>query len=270
MIVDHLDWVINFVETIGKGDLKYEKKAFPALEGSNIHTLDQSMHRWLSESQDSEFISYNVASDFLSFKIDEGINIPGVNIDPKDLQSILRGLNNISKRFFTEGYDYRVDSIKEEGAQYVIYYSRIIKGIPIRTYPDLFLTITPEGKIQEGMFLLADFKEYTKVKVPTGEEFIESLSNQDYTKISIYFTLPQNLLESDYRITGKETAWANLDKAELIYQYQSKFNIIISPSVILGGQGIVETELEIFEIQFEVQLRVLSVEEIINLRDKLI
>lgn len=270
MIVDHTDWVINFVETIGRVDLKYEKKAFPAIEGSNIHTLDQSMHRWIGDPQHNEFISYNVASDFLSFTFDEGINIPGVNIDPRDPQSVLSGLNAISKRFFNEEYEYRVDSIKEEDAQYVIYYSRMIKGIPIRTYPDLSLTMTPEGKIQKGMFLLADFKEYTKVKVPTGEEFIESLNNLDYTKTSIYFDLPQNLLESGYRITGKETAWANLDKAELIYQYQSKFNIIISPSVILEGQGVVETELENFETPFEVQYRVLTEEEISNLRDELI
>ena len=268
-LIDHSDWAESFVESLGRDDLIYEKISRPALAGSNIHTMDQSQYLWIKDDQHSEFVSYDVSYDTMSFKFNDGINIPGVIINPDNAASILRGLKALSKQFFSEDFNFRVDNIVKNDAHYIIYYSRLLDGVAVKSVSEPSLTVTPEGKLVEGAFLLADFEEHTKTKVPTTAYIIQSLENLSNNKVIVSFSLPYYLLESGYMMNRKETARANLDEAELVYRYGSKFDILIAPSLIFKGKGVVETELDTFETQFEVYFNLLSREEIKRLKKNL-
>jgi hypothetical protein len=268
-IIDHSDWAENFVGSLGRDDLKFEKISRPALAGSDIHTMDQSQYLWVKDNHHSEFVSYDVAYDIVSFKFQDGIDIPGVTINPNNPASILRGLRSLSKQFFSEDFNFRVDNIVKNDAHYVIYYSRLLDGVAVKSVSEPSLTVTPEGKLVEGSFLLAEFKEHSKTKVPTIDYIIQNLENLSTNKVIISFSLPYDTYESDYEITRKETVRANLEQADLVYQYGSKFNILIAPSLIFKGKGVVETELDTFETQFEVYFHLLSREEINRLKKNL-
>lgn len=261
-LIDHSDWAESFVESLGRVDLTYEKISRPALAGSDIHTMDQSQYLWIKDDQHSEFVSYDVAYDTMFFKFQDGIDIPEVNINPNNPASIIRGLKALSKKFFSEDFNFRVDNIVKDDAHYVIYYSRLLDGVAVKSGSDLSLTVTQEGKLVEGSFLLAEFKEHAKIKVPTIDYITQNLENLNSNKVVVSFSMPYDPYENDYKINRKETVRADLDNAELVYLYGSKFDILIAPSLIFKGKGIVETELDTFDSQFEVYFMLLSHEEI--------
>lgn len=158
-VKDHQEWAENFAMEIKGGSLKYRLQAYPALSNSDIHTLDQSLHYW---EDGSNFVFYNVADDFLFFSFEDPSSISEISFDFADLNSIENSLKDINDKFFSEDFNYVIDSIEREGNFYEIRFSRILNDIPIFSLGnELYLLVTPDGRLKEGRFLLAEFRNST-------------------------------------------------------------------------------------------------------------
>ncbi len=255
-ITSHLQWAQEFANSFVRKDFQYREQLFPAIPGCDLHTLDQSRYYW---ENDSEYVLYDLATDMLSFSFETPVLIPNVQINPRDLSSVEKALVDLNKEFFSETFEYEIQEITIEGNFYKIEFLRTLDDLPIllRTKP-LFLLVTPDGRLKEGSFLLAEFDEQGTKVVSSGQDLLKGLRDSSINK-SISFEFLDN---SDYEsfddyffflsITGDEYGQIKLSDGALYYHYQSKFDEIIEPKFLLLGEGFVEIEGGEYGSSFEV------------------
>ncbi len=263
--INHVQWVEEFINALGRNDLEYMVKPHPEIEGDTLHTKDQSNHIW---ERGQEFAHYRVSSDLLTFVFDQGVKIPGVDIDPNDKESVEKGLKYISNQFFSPDFNYQVNSISKEGENYKVDYSRVLGDTPISmNIGNPYILLTPEGYLKEGWFSLAEFEKSKKTSLTSLKSVVKDFDNLEYPK-DLRFTFAQPNLEYElfppdtgYRRTGEEFGSVNLDKVEFSYRYDSKFQDFVSPHLTLTGSGFVKIEDEKaqvnddFNANFEISVR---------------
>ncbi len=263
--INHLEWVEDFVQSLGRNDLEYRPKPHPALDGDKLHTIDQSSHIWEKED---EFIHYRVASDFLTLTFDRSIRFPNVQVNPNDKSSVESGLREISKQFFSSDFEYQINTISREGENYKIDYSRLLDGLPITMdVGNLYLILTPAGHIKEGWFLLAEFEEMESMILDSAQEIVQGLDDEHFPKdLRFVFADPNVELElfnhaTGYERTGLEEGFVNLDDLVFSYRYDNKFQKSVAPHIAFQGDGVVRIEDEgadvddDFDVDFEINVR---------------
>lgn len=255
-IRNHVDWVDNFAKDIKQGELEYRETLYPVIKDSELHTLDQSHYFWES---DEDVVFYDVASDYLFFNFETPSNISNLLFNPSEEESVEEALNEISERFFSGDFEYRVDNIDREGNFYKIEYNRMLDEVPILTLGnELYLLVTPDGRFKEGRFLLAEFRNFGRTNVISGDNLSEVINNKDFFK-SVEFKLKDTSLYEDlvdaygdFRITGDETAQVDAIAGELYYYYRDKFHELVHPRFKLLGEGLVQISNDEFEASFNV------------------
>ncbi len=253
--ISHLDWVNSFVFVTKGNTLEYIEKPHPEILGHSFHTIDQTMHYW----QDNDnTITYDNALDLLSFKFDVGVNIQDVRMNPQSEESVKAGLEEISSRFFSDAFEYKINDISRTGNYYRVDYSRLLGELPVNgNLWNTYLLISPDGRLKEGMFLLAEFEELTEITTPTGEEIKEEMNHFEYPKFVSFDLLGVDESEKfgkyGYNPTGQEVSLVNLEMVDLEYRYYSKFDEIVKPVFFFEGEGHVEIEGENIEAYFYVE-----------------
>lgn len=253
--------VKNFVDALNIVNLEYEKKSHPAVEGDSLHHIDQSNYIW---KKGNDFIHYRASNDLLTMVFDEGQSIPNLDIVPGDKNSVEEGIKQISSDFFSQNFDYRVDSIVKDGDNYRVEYSRLLDGIPIKLdIGSLKLILTADGKLKEGWFSLAEFEKASKERLNSSQSIVDRVNDINAHKI-LSFTFPNFETEIEkfgpygYSSTGMETGMVNLKKANIAYRYDNKFQNDVSPYVNFEGTGFVEIEDENFDVDYELMIRALE------------
>ncbi len=254
--IDHFSWAETFAETV-RGDLEYREQPHPPVRGSSVHVLDQTLHYW---ELGDEVIHYDVARDIVFFKFETPTPIPNINIDPESRVSVENALIEIHEQFFSSDFVVVLENISEQGDLFEIEYSRYLDDVPVRVpNSPLYLTLTSDGKLKEGRFLLAEFEEASKTKVFDGEELRGALFSERFRK-DITFNLldPEQIEEIDdvygfLALTGEENGIVNLEEASFSYEYINKFSEIVSPKFLFKGQGLIEIEGEDMEAEFTVK-----------------
>lgn len=255
-VKDHQEWAENFAMELKGDNLKYRLQAYPALSNSDIHTLDQSLHYWEDES---DFVFYNVADDFLFFSFENPSSVSGISFDFADLNSIENSLKDINDKFFSEDFNYVIDSIEREGNFYEIRFSRILNDIPIFSLGnELYLLVTPDGRLKEGRFLLAEFRNSTiKSTVSSGTDLLKNINNPVFEK-SIFFEFLDLDRYNDFDMYFDifdyvyEKADISISDGDLYYKYRDKFNKNITTQFLLYGGGFVEIDGEEIESSFDI------------------
>ncbi len=254
--IDHLSWVETFAKTV-RGDLEYRKQPHPPVRGSSVHVLDQTLHYW---ELGDEVIHYDVARDIVFFKFETPTPIPNIDIEPESRVSVENALMEIHEQFFSSDLVVVLENVSEHGDFYKVEYSRYLNDVPVRVpNSPLYLTLTSDGELKEGRFLLAEFEEIGKTKVFDGEELRGALFSKRFRK-DIMFNLldPDQIEDFDdayflLSLTGEEEGVINLEEVKLGYEYTSKFSEIVYPRFSFKGQGLVEIEGEDMEAEFEMR-----------------
>ncbi len=254
--VNHLDWVEDFVSATRILGFEYTEKAHPAVTGDSFHTIDQSTYYW---QRGNNFITYDNATDILSFKFDAGIEILDVQMDSEDKESVKLGIEKISEKLFSEDFEYVVHEISSVGNNYRLDYSRLLEGVPIGQNPwNYYLILTPRGTLKQGNFLLAEFEKSSEISIPSGEEIKEKMNKREHRKFISFEFLDEIDFEEfgpyGYDGTGYEVASIDLEFVDLEYRYHSKFNDIVEPIFSFGGEGYVEIKNERFRVYFDVRI----------------
>lgn len=253
-IIDHFEWAENFVKAIKGDQLDYEKKSYPALEGSSIHTLDQSIHYW---KKGDEFITYFVENDNLVMRFETPVSLPGIIINHSSKEDVEAALDDINRVFFSANFQIEVDEIYKQGDYYRIDYDRVLSGLPVYTYHyQPYLLVYPDGRIKEARFSLAEFSNAdSPIRILAGENLKEIINTPAYKKI-VYFDFvdpevhDQFDSEYGYEITGEEEGEILIEEVDLFYYYQGKFASSIIPTFFFKGSGFVEIEGEIYDAVF--------------------
>ena len=253
-IIDHFEWAENFVKAIKGDQLAYEKKSYPALEGSSIHNLDQSIHYW---KKGDEFITYFVENDNLVMRFETPVSLPGILINHSSKADVKVAIDEINRVFFSADFQIEVDEIYKQGDSYRIDYVRVLGGLPVYTYHDQpYLLVYPDGRIKEARFSLAEFSNAeSPIRILAGEDLKEIINTPAYNK-SVYFDFVDpgvhDLFDSEYGydITGEEEGEILIEEVDLFYYYQGKFASSIVPTFFFKGSGFVEIEGEIYDADF--------------------
>lgn len=247
---DHLPWVENLIKGIGKENLEYSK---------SDPTPEVTIHYWESEN---DSISYNLNRDFLFINLAQPILFENINLEPKDKGDLISGLRSLAKEYFSENFDYKINDISLEGNYYRVNYSRILNDIPIHMdMQDQYLLLTPDGRLKEGMFLLAELEDYDEMKYSliSSTDLKNNISAMEYPK-TVYFTILDEQVNKLYEPYGyfiysepfSQKGRMDIIEVELIYYYVDKSQLITVPTFILNGTGLVDVEGDLVEADFEV------------------
>ena len=253
--ISHLEWVESFVSATKGSTLEYMEKAHPAIPGHSFHTVDQTIHYW---QDNNNTITYDNATDLLFFEFDMGVSIQGIQMNPQSEESVKSALEAISSRFFSDTFEYSINDISRTGNYYRVDYSRVLEELPINgNLWDTYLLFSPDGRLKEGMFLLAEFERSTEISVPTGDEVKENINQLENYK-SVSFRLLgvdeyERFGEYGYHPTGEEIGLINLEMVDLEYRYYSKFDEVVKPVFFFEGEGYVEIEGENIDAYFYVE-----------------
>ena len=254
--IDHKGWAESFAGALVGRNLEYSNFPMPAIEGSDLHYMDQTIHYW--ETQE-DGVTYDVQSDLLTFSFSTPANLSGVSINPRNEADALKALNDISSKFFSSDFEYRVNDISAEGNYYRIDFSRLLDGHPIFLYSnELYLLVTPDGRLKEGRFLLAEFRESSRVNVMSSAQLEEQINEIEHDKSVVLRPIDESVYERYDRrffivdITGDEVANVNLEVGELVYYYTVKFQEEVIPEFLLDGSGDIEIEGEKIDVTFKV------------------
>ncbi len=272
--VSHLDWVKNFVAAIGATNLEYNVRKHPPVVGEPLYTIDQSTHYWVNKGELVAYhegldlyresvidsVTYDNATDLLSFKFDEGKVVPGLRVNPGEIDSVEVWLKKVSQSFFSDEFEYVINEIDRIGDDYRINYSRLLDGVAISESPwNYYLLFSQEGRLKEGTFLLAEFTEIAEESIPSGEEIRDKINDHNYKKSISFEFLDIN--ESDefgpygsYERVNHQIGSIDLELVELQYRYHAKFDEVIKPVFFFGGEGYVEIEGEEYRAYFEIEI----------------
>ena len=253
-IIDHFEWAEKFVKAIKGDQLNYEKGSYPALEGSSIQTLDQSIHYW---KKGDEFITYFVENDNLIMRFETPVSLPGIIINHSSKEDVKAALDEINRVYFSADFQIEIDGIYKQDDYYRIDYVRVLGGLPVYTYHyQPYLLVYPDGRIKEARFLLAEFSNAdSPIRILAGEDLKEIINTSAYKK-SVYFDFVDpgvhDLFDSEYGydITGEEEGEILIEGVDLFYYYQGKFASSIVPTFFFKGSGFVEIEGEIYDADF--------------------
>lgn len=258
MDIDHFEWVEKFFKSLNLSNFQYTVKSHPAIESDALHTIDQTNHIW--ERGDDEFLHYRVSSDLLTVKFERGVRIPGVQVNPGDKVSVENFLNEMNEKYFSEDFEYVINSIDQEDGYYKVSYSRLLGGVPISLdVGDLYLILTPAGHLKEGWFLLAEFSRKTYTSLHSAEDFVQKLLSRNHSK-DLNFTFvdltyePENFGSYGYRRTGQEEGNVNVKNFDFSYRYDNKFQAEIAPLIIFKGEGFVDIEGENVEVLYDINM----------------
>lgn len=255
-LADHLEWAENFVEAIEGETFRYEVDPMPAIPDSELHYLDQTQHFWL-DGKDEVF--YDVQSDLLYFYFETPVTLSDVQINTRDKGSAQKSIEDLSERFFSGDFGYRVNEISREGNYYRIEFSRLLAGSPIYLYDnELYLLVTPDGRLKQGKFLLAEFREDRQVSVFSSSELYSRINSLDHSKSIVLTPVDPRLYEEFGKsffvlsITGEENANINLEIGEIVYYYTVKFQEEVVPQYLLNGSGDIDIKGDVIDVNFEI------------------
>lgn len=255
-VIDHFEWADNFAKAMREKEFTYEKDSMPAIPDSPQHYLDQTLHYWLADDGN---VFYDVQSDLLSFSFETPTTLSGVQISARDEASAKKSIEDISKKFFPKDFEYRVNEVSREGNYYRVDFSRMLNGQPLYLYAkELYLLVTPDGRLKAGRFLLAEFREDRQVSLISGNELREKINTLDHSKSIVLTPVDPRLYEEYGRnffilsITGEENANINLEVGEVVYYYTVKFQEEVVPRFRLIGSGDIDIEGDIIDVDFEI------------------
>jgi hypothetical protein len=254
---DHLDWAENFVTNLKGNQFDYSKKEQPAVSGNTVHNQDQTLHYWKNKK---EFFFYDVARDTMLFVLETPVRVPNIVADPRTEEGAKKFIDDINNAFFSADFEIVVNEVVKEGNFYRINYSRVLEKLPVFMYnTPTYLLVTPDGRLQEGRFLLAEFTKTGETTIFSGEEISEKIDTQGYSKFVDFefadLSVHDEIGDDDYgyQSTGQEKANVILSEVDLFYYYTSKFQKKVEPSFFFSGKGKVEIEGENFDANFEVR-----------------
>ena len=256
--VSHFDWSENFVNQIGKGSLEYTTSA--SAEGGISHYWEN----------DSEWVTYDESRDFLFMKFDTPIYIPGVTFNPRNESGLQEDLSTLATNYFSSDFEYSIDDVYISGNFYRVEYSRVLVDIPIYLeLPREYLLLTPDGRLKGGMFLLAEFLEYTGMQYPlvSSENLRANISLREYPKNVEFKNLAPEIEEEFY--THGFAAFSNpfkqegeieINTMEIVYFYTGMSQEIVVPTFLFKGSGLLDVNGSLEEADFTVIANALDLE----------
>jgi|GEM_PF-2054090 len=254
----HLDWVENFVEDINKGNMEYTKSEL---------TAEKSTHYW---EKGEDMITYSEDRGTLFMKFQQPIYIPKIDFNPRDVDNLERNLNNLATNYFSPRFEYEINEIGMEGNYYRVEYSRTLGEYPIYLeLPREYLLLTPDGRLKGGMFLLAEFLEYTGMQYPliSSENLRANVSLREYPKNVEFKNLAPEIEEEFY--THGFAAFSNpfkqegeieINSMELVYFYTGMSQEIVVPTFLFKGSGLLDVNGSLEEADFTVVANALDLE----------
>jgi hypothetical protein len=251
--VNHVSWVENFLVDVGKGDLPREKLSPKVGED----WVSSSIYTW-ENLQD--VVVYEEAKDTLFFRFTNPVTLSGFNLRPSSPENILKGIEDISGKYFSKSFEYKVDNISRHGNDYKIEYSRMLKSkliYPMEQKP--YLLITPDGRLREGLFLLVEFEEYLDIQYPliSGSAFKNNINTVTYPKHIEFeplgeITAPFAYGEPFDSVPFFQKGTIQISEVEIVYPYINKSVPVSVPTFLFKGEGILDLEDEIKEANFNV------------------
>ncbi len=238
--VSHFGWAEDFVNRIGKGDFEYT---------TSVSAEQGVSHYW---ENDSEWVTYDEGRDYIFMRFDTPIYIPDVTFNPRDEDGLQEDLSNFATNYFSSDFEYKVNDINILGNFYRIEYSRVLKEIPIYLeMPREYLLLTPDGRLKEGAFLLAEFVEYTGIQYPliSAEELRNNINFKKYPK-NVEFRNLDPEVEDRFDTHGyavfsnpfTQEGSIEVNDVGLVYFYVGLSQRIIVPTFFLKGEGLLDVE----------------------------
>ncbi len=254
--VDHREWASSFARSFSGMSFEYSYELMPKYEGAGGKYSDQTIHFW---RDGGNAVKYDVQSDLLGFYFESPLNLSGVEVDPKDLASAQDSLDNISAEFFSSDFEYEVTEVSVEGNYYRVDFARLLNDKEVFLYFEpLYFLATRDGRLKEGRFLLAEFRESGTVNVMSSGEMDERINNENHMKSIVLRPTSQEVLERYGEtffimdITGDEEANINLEVGDLVYYYTVKLQEEMNPQFRLNGEGDIDIQGEKIDSTFEV------------------
>ena len=113
------------------------------------------------------------------------------------------------------------------------------------------MLLTPDGRLKEATFLLAEFEEYTEMKYPliSSSEFTQNVSSMEYPKIVDFSNLDPRVDDNyepyGYRVYHDpflQQGTVDVNELEIVYLYSTKFKEVVAPTFLLRGTGLLEID----------------------------
>ncbi len=254
--VDHREWAKDFADSVAGLSFEYSYELMPEYEKKGGKYSDQTIHFW---RDGGNAVKYDVQSDLLGFYFESPLNLSGVEVDPKDVTSAQNSLDNISAEFFSSEFEYEVTEVSVDGNYYRVDFARLLNDKPVFLYFEpLYFLATRDGRLKEGRFLLAEFRESGTVEVMSSREMDERINDENHMKSIVLRPTSREVLERYGEtffimdITGDEEANINLEVGDLVYYYTVKLQEEMVPQFRLNGEGVVDIQGEKIDSTFEV------------------
>lgn len=254
--VDHREWALDFADAVSGMSFEYSYESMPKYEGAGGKYSDQTIHFWRDGGNG---VKYDVQSDLLGFYFESPMPLSGVEIDPTDVDSAQRSLDNISEEFFSSNFEYEVSEVSIEGNYYRVDFHRLLNERPIFIYFEpLYFLATRDGRLKEGRFQLTEFSESGTVSVMSSEDMDSRINEEHHMKSIVLRPTSQEVLERYGEsffimdITGDEEANINLEVGDLVYYYTVKLQEEMIPQFLLNGEGVIDIQGEKIDSTFEV------------------
>ncbi len=255
---DNLSWVEAFVKDIGSSNLQYSK---------NSPTPELTNHYWESKG---DSVSYNVHRNTLFFTFSQGFTLEKITFDPTDSDNVEKNLKNLSDNYFSPDFEYNLKEIVREGSDYRVNFSRVLdKNVVYVETQEEYLILTPDGRLKEGLFLLAEFSEQKDMNYPLipSNELVSKISTPEYPKSVSFFNLDPDI-EEEYSPYGYQVysnsflqeGNINLNSVSLVYLYTDTNQEILVPVFLFDGDGNLDVEGTTSSADFQVLSSAISSE----------
>ncbi len=246
--VDYLGGLGSFLEDINKENLEYTQ------EGP---TPEMMVYSW---QDDKDIVSYGRDRGFLFVRFAQPIALPGVDFNPNNERSLESGLTNFMENYFSSNFRYKVDGVFAEGYFQRIAFSRVLNGVPVHLeIPREYMLLTSDGRLKEGIFLLADFEEYMGLEYAliSASELSESISLMEYPKTVEFEILDPEINEKyapyGYQLESNpftQEGTMEISDMEIAYFYSGGTQEVIVPNFIFEAQGLLDVEGDLTESKF--------------------
>lgn len=160
----------------------YDKAVYP---GGDIGE-DEIHHLW--KSGEKGFVSHNQLAGSLFLSFEEPVSFPGVAFDPNNLETVQKGLDEISKKFFSEDFKYTLGEVDKTYADKGLIQIEIIRMLGDKRLemliPEQYI-LFDGSKVRALSINIAQFEKIGEVPSISTERLLENLKDKNSPKLTI-------------------------------------------------------------------------------------
>ena len=255
---NHFQWGEKFANDILRGNFQY---------GEDSVNPELINHYW-EDGEDT--VSYDYNRDSLFFTLEQGVLLPDTDFVPNDSENVYQNLRNIAKNYFSSDFDYVVEEVFREGNDYRVNFSRLLENQPIYMgSQNEYLILTPDGRLKEGLFLLAEFVQQEDMNYPliSSTQIASEINSLEYPKNVEFFNLPDEVEEEyipyGYKVYSEpflQRGKVDVSDARLVYFYVNRGQGALVINFLFDGVGDLDVEGELTRADFKILASAISFE----------